>query len=498
MEYGDASKALKQIGEELAVATVLEGAVHRLGDQVRINVQLIDAATEENLWAESYNRELSVEGIFEIQSEIAGQIAAALEATLSAEEIERLGAIPTADFGAYDAYLKGQELLHRDGNLAENLIAARTMFERAVESDPDFALAYTGLSRAARDHYWFAGGPPEALDAAVTAAERALAADPDLPEAHLALGTCHYVRREYGEALARLQMAEHGLPGNSELLLWKAYIMRRLGAWEDALRDLSRAYQIDPRDPDAAVEVGFTLINLRRYDEAEEYLERAIVLAPTYPAAQVYAAMVAVLRDGTVEAAGNAADRIEATAGDPWRYAHGWQVLLYLRDYDRAVAFVSTVERVPGQWYDYPTPLLVGWTRLLQGRKEEAIDFLEQARAILEDDVSARPEDARLHGALGLAYAGLGLHASALLEGRRAVELMPIEKDTFVGSWQLQDLAWIQVLGGDPEAAVESLDRILSLPSVWSIEALLLDPRVDPLREHPAFRALVEKHRRPS
>ena len=498
LEYGGTSKNLKRIGEELGVATVLEGAVRRVGDQVRINVQLVDAAGDENLWAESYDRELTVEGIFSIQSDIAERIAAALEATLSPDEKRRIGELPTADLEAYDLYLRGTEYLNRPGQIEGNLLQSREMFERAVARDPTFALAYAGLSRAARDHHWLGGGGHEALEKAVAAAERAVELAPDLPEAHLALATCLYVRREYDAALEELRIAEQGLPADAQLIRSKAYIVRRLGRWEEALRELERARALDPRDPEATLEVGITLLTLRRYDEAETYFDRALALAPEYPNARIYGALAPVLRDGSLEAARDAARKIEAAAPVPWKYVNGWQALLFTRDYDQAVDFVSAAGRVSGQFHDYPSPLLVGWTYLLQGRSEDAARELEAARTVLEADVRARPGDARLRSALGLAYAGLGRGEDALREGRRAVELMPIEKDAFVGAWQLQDLAWIYVMTGEPEAAVAALDRLLSMPSLWSIELLLLDPRIDPLRDHAGFRELVEKHRRSS
>jgi TolB-like protein/Flp pilus assembly protein TadD len=495
MEYRETSKNLKQIGEELEVATVLEGAVRRAGEQVRINVQLIDAASDETLWAESYNRELTVEGIFSIQSDIAERIAAALEAKLSPDEQRRIDALPTADLEAYDYYLTGISYLNRAAKTEDNMVAARGMFGQAISLDPSFALAYAGLSRAARDHYWLGGGTGEAKKAAIEAAERAVELDPELPEAHLALGTSFYIRRDYERALEELRIAERGLPGNSELSRWKAYLVRRRSDWLEGLRNLERALALDPRDPEAALELGFTLMCMRRYDEAETYFDRAVSLAPDYPAPRIFRALTSVLREGSRETASLAFPDIDAVAPGPWKFAHGWQLLLYLRDYDRAIEFVSQRERVSGQWHDYPTSLLLGWTYRLQGRADDVTREFEAARKVLEADLRTQPDDARLRGALGVTYAGLGRKKDALREGRRAVELLPIEKDAFVGAWQLQDLAWIYVMTDEPDAAVEAFDELLSVPSVWSIEALLLDPRIEPLRDHARFRQLVDKHR---
>ncbi|MCH7780647.1 MAG: protein kinase [Acidobacteria bacterium] len=212
MEYRSSTKNLQQIGEELGVATVLEGGVQRSGNQVRINLRLIDVASETQLWTESFDRELSVEQIFSIQSDVAGQVAIALQVSLSADERRRIDRLPTTHLEAYDAYVKGLEYLYMPGQLEVNLLPARDSFEHAIDLDPTFALAHAGLSRAARDHFWLGGGTEEALEVTRLAAESAIEIEPDLSEAHLALGTYLYLLRDYDAALKELSIAEQGLP----------------------------------------------------------------------------------------------------------------------------------------------------------------------------------------------------------------------------------------------------------------------------------------------
>jgi len=373
--------------------------------------------------------------------------------------------------------------LNQAGQIEKNLTASRKLFDEAIQLDPSFALAYTGLSRAARDHYWFAGGTHDDLAVAISAAERAIELDPSLPEAHLARGTSLYVTRNYASALEELNLAEEGLPGNSELMRWKAYVVRRQGDWPEALQALRRAYTLDPLDAEAASEVAFTLTCMRRYDEAVMYFEKTLTLAPDYPEAQVYLALIPTLRDGTREAARRSGVDLEAAVDIPWKFAHGWQAKIYVRDYEGAVALVSKAKRVTGQWHDYPTELLVGLARQFQGRDDEAKLQLEVARKILEADIRVHPEDARLYGALGLTYAGLGRKDDALGAGRRAAELMPLDRDIFVGAWQLQDLAWIYMMTGELEHAADAFNQVLSVPAVFSMKSLLLDPRIEPLRE---------------
>ena len=499
MEYGASAKSLQEIGEELDVAHVLEGGVQRSGNQVRINLRLIDVANDKQLWTESFDRELSAEQLFSIQSDVAGQVATALQATLSTAERMRIDSYPTTNLQAYDAYVKGLEYAHRPGQLEENLIPARQMFERAIELDPAFAEAYVGLSLAAGDHYWLGSGGRDALHEVRRAANRALEIDPELPEAHMALGAYFYMTRDYDAALEQLGIAEEGLPSDSELIRWKAFIMRRRGMWDQALHDLKRALSLDPRDAELSMEVGFTLLNQRRYEEADPFFRDALDLAPDYAGAKIYLSLLPLLRDGSAASAQTAADGIEGVAEVQWKYVHGWQAMLSVGDFKRAAQMATATDRVSGQWHDYPQSVLLGWTYKLEGREADAAKQFAIAVRILEDDVSARPDDARLHTTLGIAYAGLGRYEDAIRAGRRGVELMPIARDTFVGTWLLQDLGWIYVMAGELDAAVDAFDRILEIPSVWSMELLLADPRTNPLRNHEGFRALVDKYsRRPS
>jgi tetratricopeptide (TPR) repeat protein len=295
-----------------------------------------------------------------------------------------------------------------------------------------------------------------------------------------------------------LHIAEQGLPGNSELIRWKAYILRRRGGWNDALRDLQRARALDPRDSEAVTEVAFTLLNLRRYDEAASVYEDALALAPDYPAALTYQGMIPLLRDGTVASARETMIAIEQVSEVPWKYAHGWQAAICAGDFEQAEALARRVERVAGQWHEYPQALLLGWTLLLQGREQEAQPHFQEAAAGLRQDLQERPDDPRLYASLALSLAGLGQFEEALDQANRSVEIMPTERDIFVGNWMLQELAWVHVMAGNTKEAVETLDRILSVPSVWSVEALLIDPRVAPIRESAEFQALVDKHRQRS
>jgi serine/threonine-protein kinase len=170
--------------------------------------------------------------------------------------------------------------------------------------------------------------------------------------------------------------------------------------------------------------------------------------------------------------------------------------LISARDFERAAVMAAAPGRIVGQWHDYPSSLLIGWTYRLEGRGGDAAEEFEAARLELEADLVERPDDARLHVALGIAYAGLGRHREAMASGLKAVRLMPIAKDTFVGTWLLQDLGWIYVMVGEYDEAVDIFNRILEVPSIWSIELLRSDPRSEPLHDHPGFKHLIDKYGR--
>ena len=232
MEYRDTQKGMREIGRELGVATVLLGRVQQADDAVKINVQLIDAETDAHLWADAYDSTATASNIFAIQTEMATSIADALQVMLLPEELARLNEVPTESTRAYSFYQIGNDYLRGTDNYTVYSDAAE-MYERAVEEDPDFALAWAGLSRAYSGMYFFWIDPTERRRGlARDAVERAFKLAPDLPEAHLAMGYYYYHGfRDYATALQQWALAERGMPGDSRLYLARAYAYRRMGEW---------------------------------------------------------------------------------------------------------------------------------------------------------------------------------------------------------------------------------------------------------------------------
>ena len=250
MGYRDTDKTLRTIGEELGVATILAGSVQRVGDSIRINVQLIDTRSDSHLWAEVYDRELAAENVFAIQSEMAASIANALEATLTPQDIARLSNIPTQNTRAYEFYLSGKQYANQANTGDLPVEIAIQQFERAVAEDPQFALAFAAQSIQHIGSYWYGiDRSDERRRMALAAAERALEIDPDLPEAHLAMGRYYYHGfRDYPNALRELEIAEQGMPFDSELLVTRSFIYKRFGEWDRAIAEMERALEFDPRN----------------------------------------------------------------------------------------------------------------------------------------------------------------------------------------------------------------------------------------------------------
>jgi TolB-like protein/Flp pilus assembly protein TadD/predicted Ser/Thr protein kinase len=492
LEYADSQKPLRQIGEELGVEAILSGAVQRAGDALRLNLTLHDGASEDSLWAESYNRELTSADIFRVQSEIAEAVANALQAELSPDDRRELRGIPTTSDEAYDAYLMGQSLMA--GADAAEMRRGLASLESAVALDPRFAPAWAALSEARGTIYWlFEPTNAELLAEAFEAARRTLELDPDLPEGHLRLGLCHYVSRDYDAAMREYEIAERGLPSSAELLRAKGLLYRRTGRWEECARELAGAIELSPRDGDLYGESAITLHFLGRYDEALRDYQREKTLGTSHPNA-VFEATCLVDRDHRVPTALLARIGEEAGVSDADYLVGFWRLRVMARDLAGARAGIAGApERLSSQWHEYPRALLEAITDELAGDVDAARRGYEAARVALLAEIEAHPDDARPHAPLGLALAGLGRREEALDGARRATEMLPTSRDAIVGGALLLDRFYVELRVGALDEAVRSLDAYLAAPAFYSLGALVLDPRLDVLADHAGFRELCER-----
>ncbi len=495
MQYKGSEKNLRRIAEELGVATILEGGVQRIGDRVRINAQLIDAETDEHLWAEQYNREVT--DVFAIQSDVAQQIAAALKATLTPAEKDRIEVTPTENVQAYEVYLRGKEYMRRGLSEADARLAVR-MFQQAVHLDPELALAYAHLSIAHSRIWWFHWDrSPQRLDSAGAAVERALELEPDLAEANEALGWYYYWGYlDYERALAAFQEALTAQPTNSGVLFGIGSVRRRQGRMKETLARFREAAELDPRNWLIANDLGETYLLVRDFPLAERHLDRAISLAPheRWPywwKAQLYVGWKASTEKA--RAVLQAAD--EAGVDHPWlAYTAVWLDVLE-HDFEAAL---DALAHVPSDAYDFqnfyvPESLVRARIHGLAGHSRLAEAYYDSTRVTLEGRIASRPRDARLHSSLGIAYAGLGRKDDAIRQGKRGVELLPVSIDAFEGVYRLGELAQIYAAVGESQLAIDTLDQLLSIPGVLTVQLLRIDPIWDPLREDPRFQALLER-----
>lgn len=498
MEYRDTPKNMREIGQELGVTTILEGDVRRAGNTVRINVQLINAETDEHLWAEIYDRELSARNVLSIQSEMATAIAEALQATLSPQETARISEVPTQNSRAYDFYLRGNDYASRADNDTSKSLSAQ-MYEQAVAEDPEFALAWAELARSYASMYFFGVDPSESRrQMAEAAVERAFELAPSLPEAHYARGYYYYQGlRDYSGALEEFAIAEPGMPGNAQLLTTQALVYRRMGNFEQSVLTMARAIELDPRSVEAFRQQAITYWDLREYELAEEHVDRLLAIAPDYGPAYAFKAWLPLNRDGDFSVAKSSASNPPLDLGIEGEEL-GWFAALYERDYDTALRYAENWQS------DASQASYFGRTYQLAGQRELAEAAFRSVRPRIQEAIEASGGDnpnilfALEYVALGEVLAGLGEAESAMSTAREAMDLIPKSLDaTWGAAVQLEAVIRVLIPAGDHEAAIDELDAYFAEPGRWSIEGILGDPRIDPIRNDPDFQALVEKYRRP-
>jgi serine/threonine protein kinase/tetratricopeptide (TPR) repeat protein len=501
MQNKQTEKGTQQIARELRVDYILEGTVQRERptdptSRVRIIPQLIRASDDTHVWARSYDDDMR--GVFQVQSDVAERVAQALDIILLEPERQLLAYMPTENNEAYDYYLRGNDYLYRGAQEKDLRIAIR-MYEKAVGLDPIFALAYARLSRAHIYMYWHYHDNNDArLAVAKQAVDKAFQLNPELPEAHLALGHYYYHGRlEYDLALEQFTIALKSQPNNSQILRLIAYVQRRQGKFEQGLANIKRAFELDPISHLLATAVGETFLLMRKYPEAERYFERSITLAPDVLWTYGLKARLYLCWEGSTKKARVVIE--EVLQNDESAEHHGFIVNLlamldvYDRNYQEALDRLSLKSKdTDGQFNFVPTALQCARIYMYTNKKDLAKKYYEESRSILESKIQERPEDARFHSSLGIAYAGLGRKEDALREGKRGVELLPVTKEAYRGFYRSQALAEIYAMVGEFEAAIDQLEFLLSVPGEMSIPLLRLDPVWDPLRNHPRFKKLVE------
>jgi len=503
MQYkSGVARNLRKIGQQLGVAHLLEGSVQRAANRVRVNAKLIDARSDAHLWAQTYDRDLA--DVFAIQSEIAKAIADQLQARLSPNEKAAIEKPPTADLAAFDLYTRAKTLLLTTSLIPtgeQNLRQAVELLNQAVTRDPAFFEAYYQLAFVHGRLYSLGfDHTASRLVSAEAALQAAIRLRPDAGETHLARANyLYYGPRDYAGALAELENARQSLPNHPRLFELTGYIFRRRGQQEEGLRNLEKALELDPRNYFIMQQIALSYQFLRRYPEEAAILDRALTIIPEDAATKVNRALVDFYWKADTKPLHQAIDSI--LAGDPGaisEVADSWFVCA-LAEHDRVAAERALVALGDSPWWVDAAVILsrsFGEGLLPRVMKDEAKAraAFSKARAEQEKIVQAQPDYGPALCVLGLIDAALGGKEAALKEGRRAIELLPVEKDSINGTRMLVYFAIIAAWADEKGLALQQLELGARAPTpsqALNYGSLKLLPFWDPLRDDPRFEKIV-------
>ena len=501
--YKSAPENLPEIARQLGVAHILEGSVQKSGEAVRVNVQLIKAANDSHLWADTFDRKLT--DIFSVESEVAKAIADQLRVKITGQEEQVIAAKPTDNTEAYDAYLRGLAYSLRTQLSLANALAAQKYLREAVRLDPKFGLGWALLSYVeARGYVQQILQPTVALREEIRqAAETALTLQPNLGEAVLAKGYYQYAcLKEYDTAVRYLEQARQLLPNSSRIPESLAYVARRRGQWDRNEAYFNEAERLDPRNVTLLTQHAGSYIMLRRFPEALRKLDQVLDITPDDVDTLAEKASIAQA-EGDLPRASALLAPLHPNADD----SDALETQVYQAILERRPApIIPRLKEILAK----PDPALgytngevrfwLGWAQEVAGDHAAAKETWGQTRSELEPFLQEQPENYQLIGELAVTNMGLGDKAAALALSERAMAVIPIEKDAVSGPAPMEILARVAARMGDPDRAIAALQKLLSIPYAGPLAAqnvpltralLRLDPMFDPLRNDPRFQKLV-------
>jgi serine/threonine protein kinase/Tfp pilus assembly protein PilF len=498
--YKSAPENLSEIAKELGVAHILEGSVQKSGDAVRVNVQLIKAATDSHLWADTFDRKLT--DIFSVESEVAKAIADQLRAKLTGQEEQVIAAKPTDNVEAYDAYLRGLAYTLKPTLTPANYIAAQKYLREAVRLDPKFALSWALLSYVDSLGYLTATLPPtvELREEARQAAETALSLQPGLGEALMAKGYYHYAcLKDYDTATRYFEQARKLLPNNSSVSESLAYVTRRRGQWDPSESYFNEAERLDPRNVSLLTQHACSYIMLRRFPDALRKLDEVLNITPDDVGILAIKANIAQ-GEGDLPRAATLLKPPHSNADDSSTLGTRIFQATLQRDPAQIIPRVKEELTKPDPALGFHTGELrfwLGWAQELAGNHADAQESWRQARSELEPLLKEQPDNWNVMANLALTNMGLGDKAAAFALLERAMAAVPLEKDALDGPGPVEILARVAAQVGEPDRAISALQKLLSIPSPslppLTPALLRLDPMFDPLRNDPRFQKLCEE-----
>jgi len=500
MPYRGKASNVREIGKALGVGAILEGSVRRVGNRVRVNVQLICTETDEHLWAEDYDRELT--DVFAIQTDLAQKIAGELQAKLSPAEKAQKERKPTENGEAYLAFVQAHNLSCAVEDLGK-LKQSEQLYARAIELDPKFALA---LARYSQLESWILhifNPTRERRQKARVLAEQALQLQPDLPEAHLAMGFSYYYGdNNYDAAQKEFEIARRGLPNESEVYLALGAIQRRQGKWAESTANLEKSASLNPKDSWPLQNLAENYQVLRNFDAANKTIDRGLQINPTDVGLWEYKSKLAIAEKGDLSVSEKAFQTVKSMPmndKDKLRIAGSRaDVFVLERKYQEGL---REAESLPDDLLApiHPAALygkyyIIGFARkALQDEAGARAAFLK-AKDLLEAQLKESPDAPDMHIQLAKVLAHLGEKDAALAEARRATELLPESKDALGGPEIAAGAAEVHAILGDNGRVIEILDELLSRPSAVTVPGLKVNPIWDPLRNDPGFQALLSKY----
>jgi TolB-like protein/Tfp pilus assembly protein PilF len=496
MEYRDTTKKIPEIAAELGVSTILEGGIQRAGDRIRINAQLINVATDEHLWAETFDREMTVENLFDIQSEITRQIVIAVRGELSDAENDALETLPTKNLQAYEAYLHARAAINQADYTQEKFITAESWLLKAVELDSQFALAWAALVSPRAQAIWSARDESETQhQLVIEALNKAKTLAPNLPETLAASGEYLYrIKNDYQEAEKSFRAASKAKPGDTDLLTRLGLALRRTGKFEESISVFQLANELDPGTVWPRTLMVETLMGMGEFDRAEPLIDLWMEKYPDAMDIRGFKVQILIERDGNLAAARAFLDQLQPWPGNPY-ILHTTFLPFLERDFQKAIdawELAGVIEATKSGGWEYWKLLSIGSAHLFIGNAELAADFFQKCiEAVLGSDSSNDSSKSGKLQVLSQAYALSGQDSKAFEASNQARQLLPESRDSLNGAYASDNHAFILALTGHREEALVEIERLLDTPAGLNRWNLYLSPHWDFFRDDDRFNVLA-------